>query len=245
MRANTVNMSKDMKGKKFGFSDFLLSKKRLTLIMSLPANNPELCRAAFEEGADVVKVHINVSHKASGTHFGRLVEEKPSLEKMLELAKGPMGIVLGGSVANASLDAEEIRNLGFSFYSVYAHHVPVWVMPMDKELMAACDESYSMEEISCMKSLGVNVLEASIIPAAEYGSPLNLRDLLHYYSIVRISKLPVVVPTQRKIRTDEVEMLSKTGVKGLMIGAIVTGKTEDSIRRAVGEFREAIERLDK
>lgn len=228
-----------------GFSDFLLGKKRLTLIMSLPENNPQLCRAAFEEGADVVKVHINVSHRASGTHFGRLSEERPSLEEMLEGAKGPMGIVLGGSVEDAALDAEEIRGLGFSFYSVYAHHIPVWTMPMDKDLMAACDGSYSLDEISEMRGLGVDVLEASIIPGTEYGSPLALRDLLHYSSISRVSKLPVIVPTQRKIRMDEVGMLAETGVKGLMIGAIVTGKSEESIRRAVGGFREAIERLGR
>ena len=53
----------------------LFEKNRPVLIMSLPDNDPALCRAAFEEGADVVKVHINVEHRASGTHFGRLAQE--------------------------------------------------------------------------------------------------------------------------------------------------------------------------
>ena len=35
----------------------LLNSQNMTLIMSLPANAPALCRAAFEESADVVKVH--------------------------------------------------------------------------------------------------------------------------------------------------------------------------------------------
>ena len=74
----------------------MLSEKRLTLIMSLPYNDPALCRAAFEAGADVVKVHINVEHRASGTHFGRLAEEREALEEMLSHRAGPMGLVLGG-----------------------------------------------------------------------------------------------------------------------------------------------------
>ena len=67
----------------------MLSEKRLTLIMSLPYNDPALCRAAFEAGADVVKVHINVEHRASGTHFGRLAEE--SFNEDLE------GVILTGA----------------------------------------------------------------------------------------------------------------------------------------------------
>ena len=34
----------------------LFEDKKLVLIMSLPANNPDWCKAAFEAGADVVTV---------------------------------------------------------------------------------------------------------------------------------------------------------------------------------------------
>ena len=50
----------------------MLENPKMTLIMSLPKNDPALCRAAFEAGADAVKVHINVEHRASGSRFGRL-----------------------------------------------------------------------------------------------------------------------------------------------------------------------------
>lgn len=225
-----------------GFGDFLLSKNRLALIMSLPCNEPRLCRAAFEEGADAVKVHMNVSHRASGTHFGRLAEERGRFEEMLSFAAGPMGVVLGGSLEAAGLDALEARKLGFSFYSVYAHHIPAWVLPMGKSLMAACDYSYGLEEMSGFRKFGADALEASIIHGEEYGTPLCMRDLIAYSSIVEASGLPVVVPTQRKILPEDVPALARTGIRGLMIGAIVTGKTEDSIRSAVGRFREAVEK---
>ena len=221
----------------------LLNSRKMTLIMSLPANDPALCRAAFEEGADVVKVHINVEHRASGTHFGRLCEVRGALEDMLTQAKGPMGLVPGASLEAAALDLQEAAKMGFDFFSIYGHHMPVGYTFPDKLWMAACDGSYSLDEIAAMQRCGVDVLEASIMPGAEYGQPLSLRDLLRYQAIVSRTALPVVVPTQRFIRPEELPALAATGVKGLMIGAVVTGRTEDSIRRAVGDFRSVIDRM--
>jgi len=221
----------------------LLNSQRMTLIMSLPANDPALCRAAFEEGADVVKVHINVEHRASGTHFGRLSEERAALLEMLSNAKGPMGLVPGGSLENAMLDLKEAAKLGFDFFSIYAHHMPVGYSFADQAWMVACDGSYSMDEIAAMQDCGAHVLEASIMPGSEYGQSLSMRDLLRYKSITARTTLPVVVPTQRFIRPEELPALADTGVKGLMIGAVVTGRGEDSIRRAVSAFRNAIDRM--
>ena len=56
-------------------------KRSMLLIASLPRNDPELARAAFDAGVDVAKIHINVHHHASNTHFGTLDEE--SLESAL------------------------------------------------------------------------------------------------------------------------------------------------------------------
>lgn len=220
----------------------LFAEKKLVLIMSLPKNDPAWCRAAFEAGADVVKVHINVEHRASGTRFGRLSEERPKLEAMLAHRSGPMGLVLGGSLEHAALDAEEANDLPFAFYSVYAHHMPVWALG-GKPLMAACDGTYSLDEIREMPRLGADVVEASIMPGSEYGQRLSLRDLIKYRLIAENVSVPVVTPTQRAILPQEAEALIRAGVKGLMIGAVVTGKEEISISRAVAAFRKAIDEV--
>ena len=44
-----------------------------------------------ENGADVVKIHINVKHHASQTLFGSFEEERGAIEAMLAEAKGPYG----------------------------------------------------------------------------------------------------------------------------------------------------------
>ena len=224
------------------FAD-MLTHKKLTLIMSLPENQPALCRAAFEEGADVVKVHINVEHRASGTHFGSLEQERAVLEEMLEKAKGPMGLVPGASVETAMADLPAAAEMGFDFFSIYAHHMPVGIPVRGQTWMVACDGTYAPEEVSAMERMGAGVVEASIMPGSEYGQPLCMRDLLRYRALADRTSLPVVVPTQRLILPQQLQALGQTGVRGLMIGAVVTGRTEESIRRAVNAFRNAIDRM--
>ena len=218
----------------------MLNENRLTLIMSLPKNDPALCEAAFEAGADVVKVHINVEHRASGTHFGRLAEEEAALRAMLDSRRGPMGLVPGGTPEAALLDLDAAGALPFSFYSLYAQNTPASLPLAGVPVMAACDGTYSLDEISEMSRCGAQILEASIVPGAEYGSRLSLRDLLKYSAIARRVDIPVVVPTQRLITPEDVPALIRAGVRGLMIGAVVTGRDEEGIRRAVRAFRLAI-----
>ena len=222
----------------------LFEKKKIVLIMSLPVNNPALARAAFEEGADAVKVHINVAHRASGTHFGRLSEEGDALQEMLAHRTGPMGLVPGGSLEDAELDLKEVQQLPFDFLSIYAHHLPAYAAEKGRQAwMMACDSTYSLEEIAELPTAGTDVLEASIIPGAEYGQRLSVRDLLKYRAITSRVNVPVIVPTQRAVRPEEVKELVSAGVRGIMIGAIVTGREEKSIREAVRAFRREIDRL--
>lgn len=220
----------------------LLHSSRPALIMSLPHNDPALCRAAFEEGADAVKVHINVDHRASGTHFGSLAEEGAAFREMLSAAPGPMGLVPGASLETAARDADEAARMGFAFFSIYTHQMPV-TLPKGPAWMMACDGTYSLEEIAAMERMGAGVVEASIVPGTEYGQPLCMRDLLRYSAIAAHTSLPVVVPSQRCIRPEEIGALAQTGVRGIMIGAVVTGHTEEGIRRAVSAFRNAIDRM--
>ena len=66
------------------------------LIASLPRNDPELARAALAGGADVLKVHLNVTHNASGVRFGSLAEKAANLEAIRGIQLGRTeGIQLG------------------------------------------------------------------------------------------------------------------------------------------------------
>lgn len=68
--------------------------------------------------------------------------------------------------------------------------------------------------------------------------------MLKYRRLVLQAHVPVLVPSQRKLVPEDVRVLRDTGVKAIMLGAVVTGNTEEQLRRAVNEFRIAVDRLN-
>lgn len=222
----------------------LLSKGRFPLVMSLPRNDPAMARAAWDNGADVVKIHINVHHHASDTWFHSFEEEREAIETMLREAKGPMGIVLGAECLAAEQALPQAVAHGFDFLSLYGQHVSPAVLAAEGiTRMIAPDYTWQDWEIGALQEMGADILEASVLHPDSYGEPLSARDLIRYRHLASLSRLPIVVPTQHAVRPEEVAALRACGVSGLMIGAIVTGKETDGVARAVAAFRRSIDAM--
>ncbi len=98
------------------------------LIVSLPANSPELARAAVDGGAEALKVHLHVRHDASGTQFGNLAEERANLERILALGR-PTGIVPGaGDHLPTPEEMRALAEMGVDFFDLYVHDTPAWLV---------------------------------------------------------------------------------------------------------------------
>ncbi|MCR4578572.1 MAG: hypothetical protein K5784_11780 [Clostridiales bacterium] len=221
----------------------LFDKKRMPLIMSLPVNDADLAKAAFRAGADAVKVHISLHHNAGGETLGSYDENREVFARIFREAEGPVGIVPGADCEAIMKDAEQVKTAPFDFISFYTAHLPTAFLPTRQCLMAAAACGFTAEEVSQYEALGAGVLEASVMPHEGYGRPLSFADLVTYRQLSLATRLPMVVPTQRRIEPSDVEYLCRAGVSGLMIGAIVTGKTEKGIVDAVKRFRRAIDAL--
>ncbi|MHB9133462.1 MAG: hypothetical protein ACYDBB_20545 [Armatimonadota bacterium] len=219
-----------------------LLQKGPTLIMSLPANDPDLARAAMGGGADALKVHIRVHHEASGTHFGTLEEERKKLEEIVSIFPGPVGIVAGAQDPATRQEMAELRRMGIDFFDLYASHMPAWmwrIQGMGKAV--ALESTYSVHQAIALESLGADLIEAAIIPHEGYGKPLTLADLAAYRDLHDTVDIPIIVPTQRAILPEEAGLITnECGIEGLMIGAIVTGRTALEIELAVKQFKAAL-----
>ncbi|MFD0960491.1 hypothetical protein [Paenibacillus chungangensis] len=224
-----------------------LLKQKISLFVSLPANQIDMYEAALHGGADVIKVHINVEHRASGSRFGTLEENLPFLEQIASERKVPLGIVPGDSAEKVNEELiESLANLQFDFFSLYTHHTPAWLMN-DSRLsrMIAVSNQYGLDQTSALSSIGVDILEASIMPPESYGSLLTAQDLAAYRLLAQAVDKPVVVPTQKLVRECDLEALVRTGIRGIMIGAIVTGKEPESIYRATKRFKELLAGIEE
>lgn len=212
------------------------------LIMSLPANDPDMAKAAAEGGADILKVHIRVHHAASGTHFGTLREEQERLEKILEIFPGPVGIVAGDSDPATLEEMGQLRRMGFDFFDLYASSMPAWMWRIVNFSKAvALESTYSVHQAIALENLGVDIIEAAIIPHEGYGKPLTVADLINYRDLHDTVDVPIIVPTQRAIKPEEATLITgECGIEGLMIGAIVTGVTAKEIEYAVRRYKAAL-----
>lgn len=223
----------------------LLKKNKMTLIASLPDNSPELAKAALNGGAQALKVHINIKHKASGVSFGSLAEEGAKLDSILDIAsKVPVGIVPGDAARLPDeKELREIIKMGFDFYDMNLDDIPEHLRTAKGiSRIAAVNNKHSLESISTLKGK-YDAIEAGIIPQLGYGQTMTIGDLRCYISIAIASDLPVIVPTQRKISVEEVPILADTGIRSIMIGAIVTGRTPQMLEQATRCFRNAIDQL--
>jgi hypothetical protein len=218
-----------------------LNNNPWTLLVSLPKNDVELARAALNSGAQGLKVHINVEHFASGTRFGSLAEERGTLAQIVEVASefgANVGVVpgAGGSFASRQ-DFAELASIGIDYFDAYPADAPAWVFEQnDLDIMMAAFHGADLEEFVEFEHLGMTLCEASILPHEEYGKALSALDLARYSNLASYLDVPIIVPSQKKIEPADIPALQKTGVKGLLIGAIVTGRDIASLESATRAF---------
>lgn len=214
----------------------LLSTDRPTVLVSLPENDPELAEAAVAAGADGVKVHLNVSHRASGNAFGDVDAEAASIEKIADIGV-PVGAVPGQDLATIERTLPRLDDLPLSFADAYAHHLPanandrtdlpIWVAPSD---------DYGREEIVGLRALPAAAVELSVVPKDRYGSRVSARDLATYADIASRIDRPVVLPSQLELTPEDGATLLDHGITNFLLGVIVTGDDPAGLEQAVGEF---------
>jgi hypothetical protein len=218
----------------------------MVLIASLPHNDPALAQAALDNGADAVKVHIDLHHHASGTHFGTLDEERPAIEQIYAMWAGhPCGIVPGAtpSIQQSVLDA--LPDLGVTFLSLYLRHARVGSLPPVEKVdrMLALNYEDGPEIAEALENLNMQIVECSIMHPDSYDQPLTFHDLARYAAIHQRCRLPLVAPTQHRITPDSAEDLSRAGVFAVMIGKIAAGETAHSWAEATRSFRRSMDAL--
>ncbi|MHB8994241.1 MAG: hypothetical protein ACYC63_03215 [Armatimonadota bacterium] len=219
------------------------------LLVSLPANDLDLAKAAVDGGAQGLKVHLNIVHAAAGLHFGSLDEEAATIEAIVGLGL-PVGVVPGDQ--QAMISPEELPRLaamGVDFCDVYLGAMPAWMLnapPLGIMVALGAADIVLPERLASVNRLpSVHMVEASVIAHDGYGAALSAADLCDYTAVVSALRveLPVIVPTQRRILPEDLPALAATGISGLLIGAIVTGTDAESIRQATARYAAALQSL--
>lgn len=223
----------------------------MELFVSLPANDLEMARAAWESGADAIKLHMNVVHEASGTRFGSFAEEAETVQAIIAAASCPVGLMPGAAFDQLPTQAE-IRSLScLQFIDIYAEHMPLWFLDLPHRLIVAIrsfdgftEPPFFLTHIYYPREAHKNridMAEASIFGPDEIGRPFTYYDYRRLRILQEYVDAPLVVPTQKFITPEDSVWLKRGGTAALMIGAVVTGRSPDSIARATAAYRTAID----
>jgi hypothetical protein len=224
----------------------------MELVVSLPRNDIELARAAAENGADAVKLHMNVRHDASGTSFGSFAEEIDTVRDIMAAVKVPVGLMPGADPANLPTQQEltSLAETGLDFIDIYSHHMPLWFIELPLRLIVAIHDfdgflepPYYQTHFMWPPDLNKNriaMCEASIFAKEDYGKPFTFHDLRRLRVLQEYIDTPMLVPTQKAITPYDAVWLKRGGAAALMIGAIVAGDTADSIGNATAAYKTAL-----
>lgn len=219
--------------------------RQFALLVSLPDNVYQMAMAAAVGGADGVKVHANVHHRASGRRFDTLGAERERIREVRRAA-GTLSLGLMPGTDEASATVKEIEEVGLEagidFLDMYLDHVPsdYHSLAGKMSLMWALGHHWQEDDLKRAQDAGATMIEASIVDPALYRQPLDSDDLSAYEKICALTPLPVIIPTQKAVLPEDVPQLQSVGVKGIMIGAVVTGDDLTGINNATSRFRQVI-----
>lgn len=218
-----------------------LPAERPALLVSLPRNDPGLAERAADAGADGLKVHINVTHRASGTSFGSLDAELEALKEILALGL-PTGLVIGAHDVMDSDDHRAARDLGFDYFDAYATDAPASYVT-DCGLvtpMLGLGPGDGAAQAAALVARGVRALQLSTLDSDRYGSPLSMDTLARLSSVVDAVDVPVVLPSQHRLSPADVEVVVAAGASAILLGAVVTGTGAGPFAYRIAQFAAAV-----
>lgn len=217
--------------------------RRGLLIVSLPQNDAVLAEAARRAGADVLKVHINVRHLASGTAFGSLSAERKRLAQILALGL-PTGLVPGEKQMVAPQEMFEIKEMGFAFLDVFVEAIRPYLYDAGIPVVPALPHTAERQFLTRARDLPGDWIEAAVVAPEGYGRPPEDADFDALRAAGATTRKKMIVPTQRRVApSDLARYFEIPQVAAIMVGAIVTGSDVVSLGRATAEFRRELDRL--
>ncbi|MCP2369653.1 L-alanine-DL-glutamate epimerase-like enolase superfamily enzyme [Agromyces terreus] len=179
-------------------------------------------------------------HRASGHSFGPWNDERANIDQILDLGL-PVGLVVG---SGDRVDVRTIRLAAerpFAYFDLYASEMPDEYVDACGTVapMVALGPDDTPEDAARLERAGVRAFEVSTLRPELYGSPLAESTLERIRAIRASVSVPLVVPSQHRLRPDDVAVLLGAGADAVLLGAVVLGHDTSSISEVLPSFIEA------
>jgi hypothetical protein len=209
----------------------VIELNRFTLIVELAGFDAEIAHDAIEAGADVLLLNDHV-------------EDAHDLKACPRCIDIPFGVNLINPKKLKPGLYEDLEKYGVDFIE-YSIQTPPAQIDKVKKLgkMQSLGADYTLDKLMELKDDNADVVNATIFSKSEWGKELSVGDLQHFISICISSNVPVLVPTQKRIRPSEVSIIWDTGAKGLILTPNMLPKKKEELIEVIQEYRAAVDDL--
>ncbi|MEM3873331.1 MAG: hypothetical protein QXE05_12295, partial [Nitrososphaeria archaeon] len=126
-----------------------------------------------------------------------------------------------------------------------AHHMPSYVYNDERICkIISVGSGYVLEQVEILAHDGrIGAIEAAIISPQVFRLPLTLLDITTYALITRRASKPVIVPTQKYIEPNDLRILKKIGIEGIVINYTIMGTEPLSYAGILQEYKKVADEL--
>lgn len=220
-------------------------KSRFAIISNLYTNSAQLALASEEGGADAIELNLNLEESGTGVRYGTIDLEEHAISEVIGSVKVPVGIRIGDTPMIRREEWEKIVSTGIDYVKMMAHHMPSYVYNDERICkIISVGSGYVLEQVEILAHDGrIGAIEAAIISPQVFRLPLTLLDITTYALITRRASKPVIVPTQKYIEPNDLRILKKIGIEGLVINYTITGTEPLNYTEILHEYKKVAEEL--
>ncbi|MDA4118564.1 MAG: hypothetical protein OK455_09500 [Thaumarchaeota archaeon] len=210
----------------------------VTVIGVLPQNSTEYAAAASEAGADAIMVGIDKSDASLPGLFGSFDLMEESIDAILSTTSVPVGISIGDSRPLIIENWERIVSKPFSFVNMFAHHMPPFVLEDDRiEKLVSIGPGYMLEQVKGISEMAsVTALEAAITAPQGRSHIFSALDLATLRVLAGLCSKPIIVRTQKRMSSDDLNSAIAAGLKGVSVDAAVLEPGIEAYRDAIENY---------
>ncbi|MDG7010967.1 MAG: hypothetical protein JRN57_02485 [Nitrososphaerota archaeon] len=209
-----------------------------TVIASLPKNSTSLATQAVEGGADAVMLNIEGDESSSPNHFGSYDLHDVYINDVISTVSVPCGLFIGGARLLTEEYWERIMSSAFSFVEMYAHQMPTFVLS-DRRVkkISAISTGYILEQVRQLSEMeGIEAVDVATVPHQARGGPFSVLDYATLGVISNLSAKPVLLRTQKKVTTSDIQRVVKLGVKGLVVDPCILSGTDEAYKDEIASL---------
>jgi len=220
-------------------------KRKFTIISNLYTNSLQLASAAEEGGADAIELNLNFEETGTGVRYGTIDLEEHAISEIIGSVKIPVGVRIGDTPMIRREEWEKIISTGIDYVKMMAHHMPSFIYNDERVCkIISVGSGYVLEQVEILAHDGrVSAIEAAIIAPQVFRLPLTLLDITTYALITRRASKPVIVPSQKYIEPNDLRILKKIGVEGLVINHIIIGTNPLDCAEILQEYKRVADEL--